>query len=506
MSLLKYATPDTGLYKKDQDTLDTYERQSGEYNAKVKTYNADLDAWKAKANAYNDAIKKWNATNRETAYNKWSGYVANPGQWTKSAPTMPYDEALAKKYAEDAAARAANRQRAQSAAHQAMTQHGYVGAGTIEPVNLSGMSGTSSTALGFAEGGIVGLPFMGSISPVRGGPHVMAQAEGENFKPMGSEGVGGLFENRMGGGSPLGNYQNYLQKTYANPKVAEFVDMVNRAEKVHFGESSQAPQMQGIGSMMGGPKFSGAVPAVDFTTYADGQYANGADYLRQNNLAPIPLAEGGVVDTGNADPLKDPHTLAAEEYSEVMFSDDPLAKRYFDLQDKVRDLNAVEFMDYMDETKPFRDELDLRNEMREMEYQMSRGPKEAGPDALRIMDREIREMEREPKGKAARDFLAERAQKIQDFQDRFGDEGPGEKISVHTRFSRNDERGIPYKGLGYGTLTELLKRDDPYADERQAQKDFYALYERGDNYQPSADVMRMKKARELMSDYLDDLR
>ena len=61
-------------------------------------------------------------------------------------------------------------------------------------------------------------------------------------------GVGGLFQNMMGmqqaqmGGAPLEVYGNYLNNVYTAPQaessqeqVAEFIDMVDQAERAHFG-------------------------------------------------------------------------------------------------------------------------------------------------------------------------------------------------------------------------------------------------------------------------------
>ena len=114
---------------------------------------------------------------------------------------------------------------------------------------------------GYAEGGMVqNVQYMqlgGMASPYAdpiSKPQMMGQ---QTLAPMG--GVGGLFQdmnrnqmeqnrNQMGmmqaqmGGAPLEVYGNYLNNVYTAPQaessqaqVAEFIDMVDRAERAHFG-------------------------------------------------------------------------------------------------------------------------------------------------------------------------------------------------------------------------------------------------------------------------------
>jgi hypothetical protein len=113
----------------------------------------------------------------------------------------------------------------------------------------------------YAEGGMVqNVQYMqlgGMASPYAdpiSKPQMMGQ---QTLAPMG--GVGGLFQdmnrnqmeqnrNQMGmmqaqmGGAPLEVYGNYLNNVYTAPQaessqaqVAEFIDMVDRAERAHFG-------------------------------------------------------------------------------------------------------------------------------------------------------------------------------------------------------------------------------------------------------------------------------
>jgi len=83
--------------------------------------------------------------------------------------------------------------------------------------------------------------------------------------PQPQQGVGGLFEQihqqfGMMQSSPLRVYQNYLMQTYAQPemqqqqqKVDHFLDLVDQAERAHFG----AEQSYGFG---GGPMMQQYMP------------------------------------------------------------------------------------------------------------------------------------------------------------------------------------------------------------------------------------------------------
>ena len=148
-------------------------------------------------------------------------------------------------------------------------------------VNLAGNAGFSSTAMGYgdggmvqnyAEGGMIATPFANSIAPARPqqASNAMTRAIGEDggggggmgqlMQQMGSvqgpamQGVGGLFQqqNQFGRemanlrGSPLQNYQDYLMGTYgqkaaqtvqeaAQKDVEHFVQLVDEAERAHFG-------------------------------------------------------------------------------------------------------------------------------------------------------------------------------------------------------------------------------------------------------------------------------
>ena len=96
--------------------------------------------------------------------------------------------------------------------------------------------------------------------------------------PMPSPGIGGAFESlqqkfgqQMGmmQASPLRVYQNYLMQTYAQPemqaqqqKVDHFLDLVDQAERAHFG----AEESFGYG---GGPMAQQYVPQPQAQTPMD---------------------------------------------------------------------------------------------------------------------------------------------------------------------------------------------------------------------------------------------
>lgn len=118
------------------------------------------------------------------------------------------------------------------------------------------------------EGGMIQSPYADPMKPTytampmpmpmeQAGPVVQVDRG-----PMPQQGIGGLFEQmhsdfgrQMGmmQSSPLKVYQNYLMQTYAQPemqqqqqKVDQFLDLVDQAERAHFGSE----QSYGFG---GGP-------------------------------------------------------------------------------------------------------------------------------------------------------------------------------------------------------------------------------------------------------------
>lgn len=195
MSILNYASPEARYYETDRKIMEDYDNRINIYNAaleKYKTaatdyqgkvdafnktvndYNAELEAWKTKAGNYNTAIENWNKTDRTTPYEEWSGYVASPGEWFKTAPVFaggaapvaPDDPGFSGSdvdaFVEEAQKRAMRRAQTSATAKQVISSPGqyYVAGrenfGSTPEVSLAGMSGFGSSAMGFAEGGAVG--------------------------------------------------------------------------------------------------------------------------------------------------------------------------------------------------------------------------------------------------------------------------------------------------------------------------------------------------------------
>ncbi len=117
-----------------------------------------------------------------------------------------------------------------------------------------------------------------AVMPQRSNHMAMAQPAPQQGMQMG--GVGGLFQNMMGmqqaqmGGAPLEVYGNYLNNVYTAPQaessqeqVAEFIDMVDQAERAHFG-------------------------AEESFGYGGGSYQKGLMSQYQQNIPP-PMTGGG---------------------------------------------------------------------------------------------------------------------------------------------------------------------------------------------------------------------
>jgi len=148
-------------------------------------------------------------------------------------------------------------------------------------------------------GGMIASPYanpmktqMGPIKPMlvhdeNVGFSVPSRAELQGSSPMG--GVGGMFQNMQQQfgqqmtqmqSSPLKVYSNYLNQTYTSPqaaemqaKVTEFVDLVDQAERAHFGAEEsfgygkppaspmQPPMMQTMGTDPRGGGIASLPPA-----------------------------------------------------------------------------------------------------------------------------------------------------------------------------------------------------------------------------------------------------
>ena len=125
-----------------------------------------------------------------------------------------------------------------------------------------------------------------AVMPSRDRMAVMPSRESQGPGSMGPQqdmqmgGVGGLFQNMMGmqqaqmGGAPLEVYGNYLNNVYTAPQaessqeqVSEFIDMVDQAERAHFG-------------------------AEESFGYGGGSYQKGLMSQYQQNIPP-PMTGGG---------------------------------------------------------------------------------------------------------------------------------------------------------------------------------------------------------------------
>ena len=372
MSILQYASP-TGEYSSyDRDIFEDYDNRIGTYNkalteyktlaepyqglvdthnTAIGTYNTQLDKYKVDAAAYNKAIEEFNAGPRTTEY----AGPASPGQFSGimpifqggEAPVAPEDPGFSGADVDEFVEAAGDRARAvansQATAQAVMTDPTQTYRTAAGDVNLGGMAGFSSTAMGMRDGGIVqnfqegglamdspyadpmqqnrpqvsNFPTGGMMAPLisrevsnpevpqpmiaaqpaytevqnslpppqpsieefssnnQGGigeifaglqqarPQVQASLQGGG---RGLGGIGGQFQqmnqmrSQMGNqfgqqmagmqGAPLETYKSYLQQVYNQPemekatqalggaldgRVDEFVNMVDEAERAHFG-------------------------------------------------------------------------------------------------------------------------------------------------------------------------------------------------------------------------------------------------------------------------------
>jgi len=214
----------------------------------------------------------------------------NNADWAK-------DQAEYDAYHAATTAKAKRRARAENMAVQSAMGGGYAGlqeGGTDAIASLAGRGGmTSGGIAGLAgrayagggavypvqymqEGGSITSPYADPMSndlnekvmygtmPVRREP-IKSDPMPMPAGPQPQQGVGGLFEQihqqfGMMQSSPLRVYQNYLMQTYAQPemqqqqqKVDHFLDLVDQAERAHFG----AEQSYGFG---GGPMMQQYMP------------------------------------------------------------------------------------------------------------------------------------------------------------------------------------------------------------------------------------------------------
>jgi len=283
--------------------IDKFNTDVNKYNTQLEEFKAAYDPWQAKVKAYNEAVAEWNAGPRTDDY----AGPSNPGEWSggtpPTAPTkpadLPFTEDEVTAFQEQARGRAIRGAGALGTAYDlarspdARLYYGVPKSGTSFDFSFAGT--------GFAEGGAVpGLPFNRSIRSIsentmtKYAPGYLAdlQATGQplppdpmlSFTPKPFGGVKGPFATplnydpsssptKLGLGNPadpkdffstatgttsnhggIASYRNYLMDTYSpiaqnvtKDRVDQFMDMVGRAEKAHFGV-----QDQGIGFADGG--------------------------------------------------------------------------------------------------------------------------------------------------------------------------------------------------------------------------------------------------------------
>ena len=365
--------------------LGDYNTQAAEYQKlvddfntnQIEPWNANLAQWQKDRELYNAAIEKWNATDRTTPYESWSGTVTSPGNFTSTAPVFeggaapvaPDDPGFSGEdvdaFIEEAQARA-QRRGAASATAQAVIGNtsGAFGSGAGEQlvrdgagsagfqagdINLAGNAGLSSTAMGFgdggmvqnyAQGGAIASPYAASLQPAKQG----------NQQMLSMGGIGDLFKNQFGGqmqnqfgsamadlrGSPLKNYQDYLMGTYgqkaaqtvqeaAQKDVEHFVQLVDEAERAHFGAEEsfgfgggqmhldsmkqfEPSQGNSMTRAIGEDGSGGSIPEFSISTMAMGEDGGGG--FGFNGMTTQAMGEdgGGGMPLGNLEPLKAPET------------------------------------------------------------------------------------------------------------------------------------------------------------------------------------------------------
>ena len=365
--------------------LGDYNTQAAEYQKlvddfntnQIDPWNANLAQWQKDRELYNAAIEKWNATDRTTPYESWSGTVKSPGNFTSTAPVFeggaapvaPDNPGFSGEdvdaFIEEAQARA-QRRGAASATAQAVIGNtsGAFGSGAGEQlvrdgagsagfqagdINLAGNAGLSSTAMGFgdggmvqnyAQGGAIASPYAASLQPAKQG----------NQQMLSMGGIGDLFKNQFGGqmqnqfgsamadlrGSPLKNYQDYLMGTYgqkaaqtvqeaAQKDVEHFVQLVDEAERAHFGAEEsfgfgggqmhldsmkqfEPSQGNSMTRAIGEDGSGGSIPEFSISTMAMGEDGGGG--FGFNGMTTQAMGEdgGGGMPLGNLEPLKAPET------------------------------------------------------------------------------------------------------------------------------------------------------------------------------------------------------
>ena len=276
MAITQYASPEYRYSDYDTEIMEDYDNRIGTYNkaltefqalaepyqglvdtynTQIGTYNTDLGAYKAEADAYNAAIAEYNAGPRTEEY----AGVASPGQFTGvvpifeggAAPVAPEDPGFSGEDV-DAFMKTANERAQQSGAANATalavmndpTQTYRTAAGDV---NLAGMSGFGSTAMGFALGGYVGSPFadpmkvpgIGTMGEITGSNEMLGPQQAGNAPSYMTTSNADM----MGTGAAKPSQQASFLQSFASLAPAQ--NQIGQME----GVGGQFEQMQGLGGM-----------------------------------------------------------------------------------------------------------------------------------------------------------------------------------------------------------------------------------------------------------------
>ena len=211
-------------------------------------------------------------------------YTENETDRINNPEKYNYDQAQYDAFIASLDAKVASRQAVDQRGREVIpTSYANFGTGGTNPgFSLAGRAGHTSGGLAgnagtaqYADGGIVQHMQLGGMASPYADPmpkmtnHMAVMPENyqgqtrtamipgqqdSNVAPLAPQqgmqmgGVGGLFQNMMGmqqaqmGGAPLEVYGNYLNNVYTAPQaessqeqVSEFIDMVDQAERAHFG-------------------------------------------------------------------------------------------------------------------------------------------------------------------------------------------------------------------------------------------------------------------------------
>jgi hypothetical protein len=251
-----------------------------------------------------------------------SSYYTQAELDKRNNPEWAADQATYDAFVTAVDASAANRMAAASAAREALTggapsyvhargpggtQPGFSLAGT-SALSSGGLSGRANSASvsGFGDGGdvapveymgkggMIGSPYAGSLGQPRAliqyaaTPQVaqMQPPEHTGRRPSLESGIGGVFQQKMGG-QPLNVYKDYLNQTYLgreqdalSRQVDEFVDLVDQAERAHFNAEESfgyggGPSYQNLTSpMQQSAGLNRLIQANEFSPMFSGEHEN----------------------------------------------------------------------------------------------------------------------------------------------------------------------------------------------------------------------------------------